>query len=64
MSATNQIKIPLHETELLEQWLDSLWLEKGLSENSLSNYRRDLMQFMAWLAAQPLTTAEVERTYL
>lgn len=64
MSATNQIKIPLHETELLEQWLDSLWLEKGLSENSLSNYRRDLMQFMAWLAAQPLTTAEVERTHI
>lgn len=64
MSALNQIKITAYETALLERWLDSLWLEKGLSENSLSNYRRDLIHFLTWLAALPLATAEVERTHI
>ena len=27
---------------LVEQFLDALWLEKNLAENTLSAYRRDL----------------------
>lgn len=33
---------------LIESWLDATWMEKGLSENTLSNYRRDLVQFACW----------------
>jgi len=34
---------------LIEQFLDALWLEKNLAENTLSAYRRDLGMLVAWL---------------
>lgn len=34
----------------IERYLDALWMEKGLSENTLSSYRRDLSQFGDWLS--------------
>ena len=36
----------------VEQYLDALWMEKGLSENSLAAYRRDLSQYAAWLTGE------------
>ncbi len=35
--------------EVLDRFSDSLWLEDGLSSNTLTSYRRDLAQFGAWL---------------
>jgi integrase/recombinase XerD len=46
---------------LLDEFTDKLWLEEGLSRNTLESYRRDLAQFAAWLtqqAGKPLTHAE------
>lgn len=37
---------------LIEHYLDQLWMEKGLAENSLSAYRRDLQLFALWLDGQ------------
>lgn len=34
----------------LQPFLDSLWLESGLSQNTVEAYRRDLLAFSAWLA--------------
>lgn len=34
---------------LLDEFCDSLWLEDGLSRNTLDSYRRDLAKFAAWL---------------
>jgi integrase/recombinase XerD len=34
---------------LVERFLDALWLERGLSENTLSAYRSDLLGLAAWL---------------
>lgn len=34
---------------LLDEFTDRLWLEEGLSRNTLESYRRDLMQFAEWL---------------
>ncbi|EIK97752.1 site-specific tyrosine recombinase XerD [Pseudomonas sp. M47T1] len=34
---------------LIDQFLDALWLEKGLSENSRGAYRSDLTLFNGWL---------------
>jgi integrase/recombinase XerD len=34
---------------LIEQFLDALWLEKNLAENTLDAYRRDLTMVAAWL---------------
>lgn len=52
------------DARLLEQWLDSLWLERGLSEHSLSNYRRDIRQFMQWLQPQQVAPDSVTRAHL
>ncbi len=37
---------------LISGYLDSLWLEKGLSENSLASYGSDLRKFSRWLNRQ------------
>lgn len=47
---------------LLEQFLDHLTLERGLSENTRMAYRRDLEQFLAFLARRGRSTIQqVER---
>ena len=35
---------------LVERYLDALWMERGLSENTLAAYRNDLSRLAAWLA--------------
>ena len=48
----------------MEQFLDSLWLEKGLSDNTLAAYRTDLQQFAAWAGGQGAALDEVSRSQL
>ncbi|MGS2722458.1 site-specific tyrosine recombinase XerD [Porticoccus sp. GXU_MW_L64] len=43
--------------QLIDRYLDAVWMERGLSEHSLAAYRRDLMQFAAWLQS-PLLHAQ------
>ena len=38
----------------IDAFIDALWLEEGLSGNTLAAYRRDLNLYAAWLAAQGL----------
>ena len=43
-------KVPLEsDQKVIEQYLDTLWLEKGLSDNTLASYRRDLSLYGCWL---------------
>ncbi len=42
----------MNNAELLDEFCDSLWLEDGLSRNTLESYRRDLGQFATWLEKQ------------
>ncbi|MCM0147816.1 site-specific tyrosine recombinase XerD [Photobacterium galatheae] len=35
---------------MIERFLDAMWMERGLSENTLSSYRNDLMKLQHWLA--------------
>ncbi len=37
---------------LIDEFCDALWLEDGLSRNTLDAYRRDLAQFVLWLKQQ------------
>ena len=39
----------MSDSALLDEFSDALWLEDGLSRNTLESYRRDLKQFQAWL---------------
>jgi integrase/recombinase XerD len=36
----------------IERFIDAMWIEKGLSDNTLNAYRRDLRQFNDWLCAE------------
>ncbi len=36
-------------TQRIDEFCDALWLEDGLSRNTLDSYRRDLRQFAGWL---------------
>ena len=36
----------------IDAFVDALWLEDGLSRNTLAAYRRDLSLYAQWLAAQ------------
>ena len=41
--------MPTSEQVLLERWLDHIWMEKGLGDQTLASYRSDLEQFALWL---------------
>ena len=48
-------------SERIDAFIDALWLEDGLAQNTLSAYRQDLEAFEAWLATQhgkPIVAAE------
>ena len=47
---------------LLDQFIDHLWLEDGLSRNTLESYRRDLQLFADWLNKKSLSLAEAQQT--
>lgn len=44
----------------IERYLDALWLEKGLADNSLQSYGRDLRLFGDWLQARGRALIEAE----
>ncbi|WP_435952238.1 site-specific tyrosine recombinase XerD [Dryocola sp. BD626] len=44
----------------IEQFLDALWLEKNLAENTLTSYRRDLKMVVEWLDRHGLTLLNVQ----
>nr|WP_100298015.1 site-specific tyrosine recombinase XerD [Salinivibrio kushneri] len=49
MKVTNNI-------ERIEQFLDAMWMERGLSENTLNSYRTDLLKLCHWLDTRSLVT--------
>ena len=47
---------------LIDSFIDSIWLEKGLSKNTLSSYRLDISAFDNWLGSRSLE--EVDKAIL
>jgi len=45
----NSAKQIISTDRYLQPFLDSLWLESGLSKNTIAAYQRDLLAFAAWL---------------
>jgi integrase/recombinase XerD len=45
-------RVALESQSLIDSFCDTLWLEDGLSKNTLEAYRRDLSLFAAWLEAE------------
>ena len=49
---------------IIEAFLDALWMERGLSENTLKAYRADLVHFTRFASARRLGLLEVERGHV
>ena len=49
---------------LVKSFLNSLWLEKGLSQNTVSAYRSDLRAFVYWLEQKEKQINEVRREHI
>jgi len=47
---------------LIDQFIDALWSEKGLSKNTLDAYERDLRTFGYWLSTPPNTATLINAT--
>ena len=49
---SNKKKFLDKSSEIIDLFLDNLWMERGLSKNTLSAYRSDLYKFLIWLETQ------------
>jgi len=45
---------------LIEQFLDTLWLERNLSKNTMESYQLDLEAFLSWLNQHSLVLLDVQ----
>ncbi|MDX2456109.1 MAG: site-specific integrase, partial [Gammaproteobacteria bacterium] len=48
----NTVLLSAAELRAIEQFTDALWMEHGLSKNTLTAYRNDLTGLSVWLAKQ------------
>ncbi|MGR2768359.1 site-specific tyrosine recombinase XerD [Photobacterium ganghwense] len=48
-----------NEAVIIERFLDAMWMERGLSENTLASYRNDLKKLEGWIDDQGLTLITV-----
>jgi len=48
---------PDNSSQLIDNFIDLIWLEKGLSTNTLSAYRQDLTSFNKWLGDTKIKSA-------
>jgi integrase/recombinase XerD len=64
MAFENASPLGAADTALLDRFCDSLWLEDGLSRNTLDAYRRDLTHLALWLARHRLALREAGKAQL
>ena len=49
------------EGQILDTFLDTIWIEKGLSQNTLDSYKSDIEKYFLWLSKISLNYKEVSR---
>lgn len=49
------------EVDEIERFLDAMWMEAGLSENTLAAYRRDLQGLSKWIAQGETSLTQAQR---
>lgn len=50
LTAVPSVAVDAASSALVDAFIDGLWLEEGLSKNTLNAYRSDLMQYLRWAA--------------
>ena len=53
-----------NDQESIDEFLDALWSERGLSKNTLEAYGRDLKLLSKWLAKKSLSLNDVDTGHL
>ncbi|WP_086982229.1 site-specific tyrosine recombinase XerD [Vibrio aphrogenes] len=53
------VAVKQSELSFVERFLDAIWLERGLSENTLQSYRHDLDKLIHWLQDKSVSVLEV-----
>lgn len=53
--------MPAIDHPMIDRFLDALWLEKGLSDNTRASYRSDLALFNGWLQDKGIDLMSVSR---
>ena len=51
-------------SKLVDSFIDSIWLEKGLSKNTLSSYRSDILSFSSWITVVNETLLTADRALI
>ena len=46
------MNLPADSQDAIDRFIDALWIEEGLSANTLAAYRRDLTLYAAWLRSE------------
>ena len=57
-------KIASSEQQIIDRFIDHLWMEKGLTENTLSAYRNDLAGFALWLSKKNCSLLSVDTSVI
>jgi integrase/recombinase XerD len=64
-SSAKEARVSEASQQQLEVFIDAIWMERGLSENTLNAYRADLSGFAKWLYTQEGTDLiDVERSQI
>lgn len=61
MSKTNVTVVSDEDETVITRFLDMMWVERGLSENTLASYRNDLQGLSMWLASHGKTLLDAAR---
>jgi len=56
--------VSLAEQKIIENFIDHLWMENGLSENTLTAYKNDLAGFALWLKEKHQSLTAVNTTII
>ena len=49
------------EGQILDAFIDTIWIEKGLSQNTLNSYKSDTEKYLLWLSNNSLSYKKVSR---
>lgn len=52
------------DSNIVEMFLDNIWMEFGLSENTLNAYRNDLFNLLRWLSSFQVSISEAKHQHL
>jgi Site-specific recombinase XerD len=54
----------IQTSQKLDAFIDHLWLEDGLSKNTLESYRIDLIQFSNWLTTEKTALIDANQMHI